>query len=56
MGAKGRNVEKGLDVKLNEATGGKSICLSVQGWESEKHKSWSMSAEGFSDHVTTDGS
>ena len=25
-------------------------------WESEKHKSWSMPAEGFKGHVATDGS
>ena len=25
-------------------------------WESEKHKSWSMPAEGFMGHVATDGS
>ena len=25
-------------------------------WESEEHKSWSMSAEGFKGHVATDGS
>ena len=24
-------------------------------WESEKHKSWCMPAEGFKGHVTTDG-
>ena len=25
-------------------------------WESEKHESWCMPAEGFKGHVTTDGS
>ena len=25
-------------------------------WEAEKHKSWSMPAEGFKGHVVTDGS
>ena len=25
-------------------------------WESEKHKSWGMPAEGFKGHVATDGS
>ena len=25
-------------------------------WESEKHKSWSMPAEGFKGHIATDGS
>ena len=25
-------------------------------WESEKHKSWGMPAEGFTGHVATDGS
>ena len=25
-------------------------------WESEKHKSWCMPAEGFMGHVATDGS
>ena len=25
-------------------------------WKSEKHKSWSMAAEGFKDNVATDGS
>ena len=27
----------------------------VQKWEPEKHKSWSIPAEGFRDHVTTGG-
>ena len=30
--------------------------LSVRKCESEKHKSWSMPAEGFKGHVATDGS
>ena len=30
--------------------------FSMMKWESEKHKSWSMPAEGFKGHVTTDGS
>ena len=25
-------------------------------WESEKHKNWGLPAEGFKDHVATDGS
>ena len=25
-------------------------------WESQKHKSWGMPAEGFKGHVATDGS
>ena len=28
----------------------------MEKWESEKHKSWSMPAEGFKGHVATDGS
>ena len=30
--------------------------FSMRKWESEKHKSWSMPAEGFKGHVATDGS
>ena len=30
--------------------------LSMKKWESEKHKSWSIAAEGFKGHVATDGS
>ena len=30
--------------------------FSMNKWESEKHKSWSMPAEGFKGHVATDGS
>ena len=30
--------------------------FSVTEWESEKHKKWSMPAEGFEGHVATDGS
>ena len=30
--------------------------FSVRKWESEKHKSWSMPAEGFQGYVATDGS
>ena len=30
--------------------------FSMKMWESEKHKSWSMPAEGFMDQVATDGS
>ena len=30
--------------------------FSMKKWESEKHKSWSMPAEGFKGHVATDGS
>ena len=30
--------------------------FSVREWESEKHKSWDMPAEGFKGHVATDGS
>ena len=30
--------------------------FSTRKWESEKHKSWSMPAEGFKGHVATDGS
>ena len=30
--------------------------FSLRKWESEKHKSWSMPAEGFKGHVATDGS
>ena len=28
----------------------------MRNWESEKHKSWSIPAEGFKGHVATDGS
>ena len=28
----------------------------MEKWESEKHKSWCMAAEGFKGHVATDGS
>ena len=28
----------------------------MQRWESEKHKNWSMPAQGFQGHVATDGS
>ena len=28
----------------------------MQKWESEKHQSWRMPAEGFKGHVGTDGS
>ena len=34
----------------------RGIILRVQKWESEKHKSWSLPAEGFRNHVTIDGS
>ena len=30
--------------------------FSKRKWESEKHRSWSMPAEGFKGHVATDGS
>ena len=30
--------------------------FSLTKWESEKHKSWCMPAEGFKGHVATDGS
>ena len=30
--------------------------FSMRKWKSEKHKSWSMPAEGFKGHVATDGS
>ena len=30
--------------------------FSMRNWESEKHKSWCMPAEGFKGHVATDGS
>ena len=30
--------------------------MSVQGWESEKHRSWNMQVEGFRGHVATDDS
>ena len=30
--------------------------FSVKKWESERHKSWGMTVEGFKDHVATDGS
>ena len=30
--------------------------FSMRKWESEKHKSWGMPAEGFKGHVATDGS
>ena len=30
--------------------------FSVKSWESEKHKSWGLPAEGFQGHVATDGS
>ena len=30
--------------------------FSVREWESEKHQSWGLPAEGFKDHVATDGS
>ena len=30
--------------------------FSMKRWESEKHKSWFVPAEGFKDHVATDGS
>ena len=30
--------------------------FSMRKWESEKHKSWGMPAEGFRGHVATDGS
>ena len=30
--------------------------FSMTKWESEKHKSWCMPAEGFKGHVATDGS
>ena len=30
--------------------------FSIKKWESEKHKSWGMPAEGFKRHVATDGS
>ena len=30
--------------------------FSMKKWESEKHKSWSMTAEVFKGHVATDGS
>ena len=29
--------------------------FSTKKWESEKHKSWSIPAEGFKGHVATDG-
>ena len=30
--------------------------FSMTEWESEKHKNWGLPAEGFKDHVATDGS
>ena len=30
--------------------------FSMKKWESEKHKNWGLPAEGFKDHVATDGS
>ena len=30
--------------------------FSIKKWKSEKHKSWSMQAEGFKGHVARDGS
>ena len=30
--------------------------FSMRKWESEKHKSWGMPADGFEGHVATDGS
>ena len=30
--------------------------LTVRDWESEKHKRWDISVEGFGNHVATDGS
>ena len=30
--------------------------FNVRKWESEKHKSWGIPAEGFKGHVATDGS
>ena len=41
-----------LSVEINE-----TVAISaLRKWESEKHKSWSMPAEGFKDHVATGGS
>ena len=36
-----------------DGTGGH---FSMRKWESEKHQSWKMPAEGFKGHVATDGS
>ena len=42
--------QKGVESKWNRGL------FSMIKWESEKHESWRMSAEGFNCHVATDGS
>ena len=58
MGAKGQTVERkqrGITAHtLSESNWRKSHLL-VQRWESEKHMSWGVSAQGFCDHFTEVG-
>ena len=62
MGAESENLEERVKVAkrycyvpLSESQWNRGH-FSVTKWESEKHRSWSMPAEGFMDHVATDGS
>ena len=49
VGAKIENLKEGVEVAKRD-------CNASSRGESEKHKNWSMPAEGFKDHVATDGS
>ena len=59
VGAKGENVEERVEVakRYRRAPSQRKPMnrghFSTTVWESEKHKSWSMTAEGFKVHVAT---
>ena len=61
VGAKNKTLKEGVEVAksvvhpLSESQWNRGH-FSMRKWESEKHKSWGMPAEGFKGHVATDGS
>ena len=63
MGEESENLKEGVEVakksivthRFSENQWNRSL-FRVRKWESEKQKNWSMPAEGFEEHIATDGS
>ena len=53
---KAENLKEGVEVAKEVWLRILSVKANMKKWESEKHKSWEMSPEGFKGRVATDGS